>query len=314
MMQPDARCLLERSAEVIGAETGHPCKLGQGQPIIEMRLDVVLHALQPLAGQPVRRRQRDRRRIDEMPRDLHRERGVQRIDEDTVEETALHFVGDGRRYLRNQRIVKGGGWLEIDGAAPHHVGNQGVVGLGSLPDLDKLNRYRPIAPSHYASWNKRDLIGQIFVSPHRPIFKLKRAGAGGGVADGVVQDPMIVAAPNTFTGGAGDNTGGNRPPGSCVVSVIPGEAPNRIMLVDASDVWPARRQIRAAATRIRHIPTSPAHASAARNRPGVTPISRRKAEFRWLWSAKPASNAIRARGWLVRRSKAFARSSRRCMT
>src|SRR5271168_3366716 len=231
-----------------------------------------------------------------MSRDLHRERRVQRIGEDAVEETALHFVGDRRRYLRNQRIVKGGGWLEIDGAAPHHVGNQGVVGLGSLPDLDKLNRYRPIAPSHHASRNKRDLIGQILVSSHRPIFKLKRAGAGAGVTDRVVQDPMIVAAPNTFTGGAGDNTGGNRPPGSCVVGVIPGETPNRIMLIDASDVRSGRRRTGAVPTGIRHIPTSPGYASAARYRPGVAPVSRRKIEVRWLWSAKPAFWAIRARG------------------
>jgi hypothetical protein len=31
-----------------------------------------------------------------------------------------------------------------------------------------------------------------------------------------------------------------------------------------------------------------AHASAARYRPGVTPVSRRKIDVRWLWSANPA--------------------------
>src|SRR5271169_5455005 len=206
--------------------------------------------------------------------------------------------------------LKGGGWLEIDGAASHHVRNQAVVGLGVLQDLDKLSRCRNINPRYHATRNKRDLTGQWLESLHRPIFILSRAD----LADGGVVDPMIVAARNTFTRGAGDDIGGNRPPGLGVVNVIPGEVPHRIMLVDASDVWPGRRQTRAAATRICHIPTSPAHASAARNCPGVTPISRRKAEFRWLWSAKPASCAIKASGSLVLRIRVFARSSRRCMT
>jgi hypothetical protein len=46
---PDARRLLERAAEVIGAETGHSGELGQGQPIIEMCLDVVPEAAPWLA-------------------------------------------------------------------------------------------------------------------------------------------------------------------------------------------------------------------------------------------------------------------------
>src|SRR5271163_2404419 len=228
-----------------------------------------------------------------MLRDLHRERRIQRIREDTVEEPGLHFVGDGRRYLRNQRIVKGTTRLEMDGAATHHVGNQAVVGLGVLQDLDMLNRHRKIAPSLHATRKKRDLIGQRFDSSHRPFFILNRAG----VTDGVVNDPMIVAPPNTFTRGAAENTGGNRPPGLGAVKVIPGEGfPNRIMLVDASGVSPGSRETRAAVAWIPHIPTSSAHASAARNWPGVTPISRRNAEFRWLWSANPASCAIKASG------------------
>jgi hypothetical protein len=197
-----------------------------------------------------------------------------RIDKDTVKETVLHFVGDRRHYLRNQRIIKGGGRLEIDGTTTHHVGNQCVVGFGNLPNLDELDRYRPIAPNHHAAWNKRDLIGQILVFSHRSIFKLKHAGAGAGVTDGVVQDPMIVAAPNTFTGGPGDNAGGYRPPGSCVVSAIPGEAPNRIMLIDASDVRSGRRRIRAAPTGIRHIPTSPGYVSAAGCHPSLAAVAR----------------------------------------
>src|SRR5271155_117447 len=114
-----------------------------------------------------------------------------------------------------------------------------------------------MVPNRHATWNKRDLIGRCLVSPHRPIFMLSLAA----VADGAVDDPMIVAAPNTFTRGAAVNTGGNRPPGLCVVDVVPGELPNRIMLVDASDVWPGRRQTGATATRISHIPASPAYAS-----------------------------------------------------
>src|SRR5271165_5188422 len=42
-LRPDARRLLEGTAEVIGAETSHPGEIRQGQPIIEMRLDVILH-------------------------------------------------------------------------------------------------------------------------------------------------------------------------------------------------------------------------------------------------------------------------------
>jgi hypothetical protein len=63
------------------------------------------------------------------------------------------------------------------------------------------------------------------------------------------------------------------------------------------DVGRATRAARSTENgRIRHIPTSPAHASAARNWPGVTPVSRRNKVARWLWSANPASSAIRARG------------------
>ena len=64
----------------------------------------------------------------------------------------------------------------------------------------------------------------------------------------------------------------------------------------------------------RRVSSRRAHASAARNRPGVTPISRRKMELRWLWSANPASCAIRERGCRVRRSRVLARSNRRWMT
>jgi hypothetical protein len=41
-------------------------------------------------------------------------------------------------------------------------------------------------------------------------------------------------------------------------------------------------------------------ANTARNRPGVTSISRRKMAVRWLWSTKPAAYATQASGWLVR--------------
>ena len=58
----------------------------------------------------------------------------------------------------------------------------------------------------------------------------------------------------------------------------------------------------------------PHQVRAARNRPGVTPISRRKIDVRWLWSTNPASCAIWARGSWVRRIKVLARSSRRWMT
>jgi hypothetical protein len=52
-------------------------------------------------------------------------------------------------------------------------------------------------------------------------------------------------------------------------------------------------------------------ASAARNRPGVIPVARRKTCVRWLWSVNPASSAIEASGWRVRRIRVLARSIRR---
>src|SRR5271163_5295536 len=98
----------------------------------------------------------------------------------------------------------------MDGAAPHHIRNHAVVGLGVLQDLDILNRYWDIVPSRRAARNKRDLIGQCLVFAQRPVLMPSRAG----VTHGVVVDPMIVALPNTLTRGAGDDTNGNRPPGS----------------------------------------------------------------------------------------------------
>ena len=47
--RPDPDRLLERTAEVIGAEAGDPGDLGQGQATIEMRFDVVTHSPQPLS-------------------------------------------------------------------------------------------------------------------------------------------------------------------------------------------------------------------------------------------------------------------------
>lgn len=62
----DADRLFERTAEVIGAETGHPGEIRQGQPIVEMGLDVVTNALQPIARQAIGRRRRDLRWIDQV--------------------------------------------------------------------------------------------------------------------------------------------------------------------------------------------------------------------------------------------------------
>jgi hypothetical protein len=52
--------MLERTAEVVVAQAGDRSKVCQGQPIIEMGLDVVLHALEPLARQSDRRLEPDR--------------------------------------------------------------------------------------------------------------------------------------------------------------------------------------------------------------------------------------------------------------
>src|SRR5271167_771135 len=91
--------LLEAAAEVVGTETCHPGEIHQGQPIIEMRLDVVIYALQPLARQSVCRLNRDRGRITAESRNLHRERRVERIGQNMVEETTLHFVGNCQHEL-----------------------------------------------------------------------------------------------------------------------------------------------------------------------------------------------------------------------
>src|ERR1700746_3550393 len=59
-------------------------------------------------GRPVRRRKRDRRRLDEALRDLHCECPVQPVGEKMVKKTAIGLISDRRRYLRLQEIVKGG--------------------------------------------------------------------------------------------------------------------------------------------------------------------------------------------------------------
>jgi len=46
---PHTNRLLKAAAEVVGTETCGRRKIGQGQPIIEMCLDIVSHALQPFA-------------------------------------------------------------------------------------------------------------------------------------------------------------------------------------------------------------------------------------------------------------------------
>jgi hypothetical protein len=45
----DTDRLFERAAEVVRAQTGHSGEIRQGQPIIQMCLDVVAHPLLPLA-------------------------------------------------------------------------------------------------------------------------------------------------------------------------------------------------------------------------------------------------------------------------
>src|SRR5271169_7228687 len=104
-----------------------------------MCFDVVTHPVQPVARQPVRRCKRDRRRVNEASRDLHREGRVQRIGENMVEKTMIDLIGDRRCYLRNQGIVKGGPWLEMGGAAAYHVRDDTIVGSGALQDLNKPN-------------------------------------------------------------------------------------------------------------------------------------------------------------------------------
>jgi hypothetical protein len=48
-LRTNADRLLEGAAEMIGAETGHTGEICQGQPVIQMRLDVIADALQSFA-------------------------------------------------------------------------------------------------------------------------------------------------------------------------------------------------------------------------------------------------------------------------
>jgi hypothetical protein len=49
-LRTDADRLLERAAEVIGAETGNPGEIGQRQSVIEMGFDIIAYSLQAIAG------------------------------------------------------------------------------------------------------------------------------------------------------------------------------------------------------------------------------------------------------------------------
>jgi hypothetical protein len=81
-LRPDARRLLEGAAEVIGAQTGHSCEFGQGQPIIEMCLDEVAHALQALRREALAGRQREM--PDKTLSDADTQGSAQAFDQDPV--------------------------------------------------------------------------------------------------------------------------------------------------------------------------------------------------------------------------------------
>ena len=71
---------------------------------------------------------------------MHRKCRVECIGEYAVDEptAAGDLVGDRRRYLGNQRIAERILRLERDSPAAHQFGDQPVVGLATLQDLDKL--------------------------------------------------------------------------------------------------------------------------------------------------------------------------------
>src|SRR5215472_7293812 len=103
-----------------------------------MRIDVVTHALQSFARQPVGGRRSDLRWIDEVPYHFHGKSCVQRINKDMVEKAILCFVRDRRYDLRDQRVVNRKTRLEMDRPASHEFGTDGVESLRALQGI-----YRP---------------------------------------------------------------------------------------------------------------------------------------------------------------------------
>src|SRR5271165_3836546 len=187
---------------------------------------------------------------------------------------------------------------------------QAVRRCRTLRDLNVSNRCLHSALHRHATGTKREIVALQWPVLRRPFIISDRAENIGKR----IGNPMVIAAPHHCTGGAADDTGGDRPPRSRALCADHGEAPIWIMLIGVAETGPRDRAAGAVPGGFSHVFTAPAQVSAARNRPGVTPISRRKMEVRWLWSAKPASCAIWARGSWVRRIKVLARSSRRWMT
>ena len=96
-LRPNPDCLLKGAAEVIGAETGAVGEDGEGEIIVEMRLDVVAHALQPFGREALGGRQREM--PDKMPRDTDAQGRAQALDQDPVCEAPFDLLGQSRDDL-----------------------------------------------------------------------------------------------------------------------------------------------------------------------------------------------------------------------
>src|SRR5215469_9287564 len=94
-LRPGTDRLFEATAEVVGTETGHCREISQCQPVIEMGLDIVTNALEPLTRQCFRRLECDRHLIAAEPHDLHCERGIEGVSQNLIEETTLNFIRNG---------------------------------------------------------------------------------------------------------------------------------------------------------------------------------------------------------------------------
>src|SRR6516164_7054142 len=70
--------LLERAAEVTGAQTGDVGQHRERKIVIEMRLDVIAHPLQPFRRKTPAGRQREM--TDEMPSEANKQSGAEAFD------------------------------------------------------------------------------------------------------------------------------------------------------------------------------------------------------------------------------------------
>jgi hypothetical protein len=104
-LRPNAGGLLERAAEMIGAETRDVGEDGEREVLIEMRLNLVTHAPQPL-----RRKALVAGRQGKVPGETLGEAdtqsSAQALDQDPVRETIFDLLGQSRDDLAQQGVLQ----------------------------------------------------------------------------------------------------------------------------------------------------------------------------------------------------------------